>query len=337
MNTGQTPPETKQPACLRVGEKLIDSAFTPSQRHCSRMQDPDDLSYLKFMGPAKRDKAIHTLQGIVKGMWIDGVFNTAEMIELKDWCNDHEHLINRAPFSDIIPKLLKAMEDGQIDAEEFADIEWVLKNSKVENEYFDTITSDIQELHGVVHGLTADGKIKESELRGLHEWILEREHLKGSYPYDEIESLIVGILRDGVIDAAEHAALMAFFNEFVSYSLSKRVKRAIEVARSSEIPNLSKMGICAIDPEITFAGKVFVFTGLSEKAARKEIAQRIAEKEGALSENLSTSHYLVVGNQGNPAWAFACYGRKVERAMQLRKQGRNLVIVNEVDFWDALS
>ena len=301
------------------------------------MQDPDNLRYLKFMGPAKRDKAIQTLQGIVKGMLMDGAFNLAEMIELKEWCNDHEHLINRAPFSEIIPKLLKAMEDGQIDAEEYADIEWVLKNSKVENEYFDTITSDFQELHGVVHGITADGKIEESELRGLHEWILEREHLKGLYPYDEIESVIVAILRDGVIDAAEHATLMAFFNEFVSYSLSKRVKRAIEVARSGEIPEISKMGICAIDPDITFAGKVFVFTGISEKAPRKEIAQRIAEKEGALSENLSTSHYLVVGNEGNPAWAFACYGRKVERAMQLRKEGWNLVIVNEVDFWDALS
>ena len=301
------------------------------------MQDPDNLRYLKFMGPAKRDKAIQTLQGIVKGMLMDGAFNSAEMIELKEWCNDHEHLINRAPFSEIIPKLLKAMEDGQIDAEEYADIEWVLKNSKVENEYFDTITSDFQELHGVVHGITADGKIEESELRGLHEWILEREHLKGLYPYDEIESVIVATLRDGVIDAAEHATLMAFFNEFVSYSLSKRVKRAIEVARSGEIPEISKMGICAIDPDITFAGKVFVFTGISEKAPRKEIAQRIADKEGELSENLSTSHYLVVGNEGNPAWAFACYGRKVERAMQLRKEGRNLVIVNEVDFWDALS
>ena len=46
--------------------------------------------------------------------------------------------------------------------------------------------------------------------------------------------------------------------------------------------------------------------------------------------------YLVVGNAGNPCWAYACYGRKIEEAVQLRKEGASVVIVNETDFWDAL-
>ncbi|GMA55471.1 hypothetical protein GCM10025857_68280 [Alicyclobacillus contaminans] len=47
--------------------------------------------------------------------------------------------------------------------------------------------------------------------------------------------------------------------------------------------------------------------------------------------------YLVVGDQGNPCWAFSCYGRKVEKAVKLRKQGRRILIIHEVDFWDALA
>ena len=86
-----------------------------------------------------------------------------------------------------------------------------------------------------------------------------------------------------------------------------------------------------------FYGKTFVFTGKSEKAPRKSIEEHISVREGKLSENVDASHYLVVGNGGNRAWAFACYGRKVERAMQLRQQGEGIVIVNEVDFWDAVT
>ena len=46
--------------------------------------------------------------------------------------------------------------------------------------------------------------------------------------------------------------------------------------------------------------------------------------------------YLIVGNAGNPCWAYACYGRKIEESMQLRKEGAHIVIANETDFWDAL-
>ena len=48
------------------------------------------------------------------------------------------------------------------------------------------------------------------------------------------------------------------------------------------------------------------------------------------------TNYLIVGTAGNPCWAYACYGRKIEEAMQLRKEGVNVVIVNETDFWDAV-
>ena len=301
------------------------------------MKNPDDLSYLRFTRPSQRDKAVHTLAGILCGMWIDGKFNPIEINELKEWCEDNKRLIDRTPFTEVIPKLLAAIEDGVIDPEELEDIRWVVDNCKIENEYFDHITTDIQQLHGILHGITSDGRIEETELRGLHEWILEREHLKGLYPYDEIESLIISVLKDGVIDEPEHQALMAFFNDFISYSLSAQVKRGMNIARGLEKPLLSTSGICAIDPEIVFQGRVFVFTGISQKAPRKIIAEHIMKKEGELSENVAASHYLVVGNNGNPAWAFACYGRKVEKAMQLRKEGQKIVIVNEVDFWDAIS
>ena len=47
--------------------------------------------------------------------------------------------------------------------------------------------------------------------------------------------------------------------------------------------------------------------------------------------------YLVIGSGGNPCWAYACYGRKVEAAMRLRiEKGRPVLLVHEYDFLDAV-
>jgi len=46
--------------------------------------------------------------------------------------------------------------------------------------------------------------------------------------------------------------------------------------------------------------------------------------------------YLVLGTDGNPCWAFACYGRKVEKVIQLRKEGHKIILLHENDFWDAI-
>jgi len=58
---------------------------------------------------------------------------------------------------------------------------------------------------------------------------------------------------------------------------------------------------------------------------------------GSAKSSVSTkTDYLVVGNAGNPCWAYSCYGRKIEEAMTLRREGAKVQIVNETDFWDAV-
>jgi len=48
-------------------------------------------------------------------------------------------------------------------------------------------------------------------------------------------------------------------------------------------------------------------------------------------------NYLVVGADGNPCWAYACYGRKVEKTVALRKKGSAILIVHENDVHDAIA
>jgi hypothetical protein len=58
---------------------------------------------------------------------------------------------------------------------------------------------------------------------------------------------------------------------------------------------------------------------------------------GTVAPNLTKKvSYLVIGADGNPCWSYSCYGRKVEQAVQLRKEGSKILIVHENDFHDAV-
>lgn len=82
---------------------------------------------------------------------------------------------------------------------------------------------------------------------------------------------------------------------------------------------------------------MFCFTGESGKMKRSEIVKIIIEQGGKYNENVTKeTDFLIVGDEGNPCWAFSCYGRKIEKALGLRKKGSRIVIAHEIDFWDAI-
>lgn len=280
------------------------------------------------------DKAMHTLEGILKGIAIDNVINEKEASELKAWRQHYEALVDRHPFKELIPVAAKALEDNVLDSEELKDLLWLCRNFTTENIYYDIITSDIQKLEGILHGTLADNVITEEEVSGLNDWLEENTHLTGVYPYDEIYSIVSSVLVDGILSNDEKKLLKAFFSEFVETNISVNIDKE-ELARTKNEINIG--GICAFCPTISIPGKTFCFTGASSKTTRSTIKDTVESVGGIFKNNVSKlTDYLVVGNDGNPCWAFACYGRKIEAAMNLRKGGNHILIVHENDFWDSL-
>jgi hypothetical protein len=291
------------------------------------------LSDAGFTRRQRIDTAVHTLEGILKGIAIDGIITPKELDELRSWANDNRKLIGSHPFSELIPKIDAAMTDGVIDSEEQADILWVCQNLQSGSIYYDSVTSDIQRLQGILHGILADGVVTDAEIHHLSEWIESHDHLKGCYPYDEIDAVLTAVLRDGAIDSTERESLSQFFEGFVTYSLARRMKNAREGIAPA--PKLS--GICAVCPELTFPERIYSFTGASTHATRTRIAELVELCGGSFSRAVTPKvHYLIVGAHGNAAWTYACYGRKVEQAMNLRSEGHQVTIAHENDFWDAL-
>ncbi|MFA6040073.1 MAG: BRCT domain-containing protein [Methylophilus sp.] len=290
----------------------------------------NQVNYRKYTGKAEFDKAVNSLLGLIEGIAIDVKINHKEFNFIQAWMNDHRVKSNKHPFNELFPLVEKAVADGILTLEEISDITWLCKQLTTSN-YYDLVTTDIQKLHAVLAGIASDGNVTVDELNGLSLWLEEHEHLKTCWPYDEVESLITQVLMDKKIDEEEHRMLMSFFGEFVSILDNKTIVSPVILEQNNII------GLCAICPEITFNNSTFCLTGESYKYKRKEFEKLISDFGGISVENVSKKvNYLIVGSEGNPCWAYACYGRKVERAVELRKEGYPVVIVHENDFHDAV-
>jgi hypothetical protein len=292
---------------------------------------PDHRPYHRFTTRQRLDKAIHTLEGILVGIGIDRLINDQELVGLTRWVIDHREFADRHPFTELLPRIELAFADKQIDEEERCDLLWLCEKYSPTSEFYGTLTADMQRLHGVLGGIIADKIVTKEELKGLETWLDENTHLKCCWPYDEVESLIVSTLADHKIDADEHNHLVHFLTDFA------KVHDSLPTGSLAKKASMTAKGICATCPEMEFLDKLFCFTGGSERASRNELVQKIEELGGRFSKNVVQDlDYLVVGADGNPCWAFSCYGRKVEQAVEYRRRGFRLMIIHEYDFWDAI-
>ena len=292
---------------------------------------PEHREYARFTSRSRLEKSVNSLLGIIEGIAIDSSINHSEVSFLNLWLAEHADVRNRHPYSELVPVVQAAVADGALTQDEHDDIVWLCERLR-SAEYFDQTTADLQRLHAILGGIVSDGQVTEDELRGLSAWLQNHEHLKTCWPYDEIYSLIVGVMKDQKIDPEEHILLKAFFSEFTTIMDDRTITSPV----ISEGTNI--VGLCAVCPEIEFSASTFCFTGASSRYTRKELAATVERLGGTFAPNVTKSvKYLIIGADGNPCWAYACYGRKVEKAVELRKSGVRVLLIHENDFHDAVA
>lgn len=290
----------------------------------------EDQSYRQFTAKSEADKAINSLKGILEGIGIDQQVNIEELKELDLWCERHQELIRKEPFKDFMHTIRMAIRGDEDPLEAVQDMYWLCQKYEDDNIYYDALTADLQTLQGLCHGILADGEINTQEIKGLEKWLDNNQHLSNYYPYDELRTVLLKILKDGVVDEDEQILLKAYFKEFVKLNDNQLTKKINEETESVLIN-----GLCAYDPKISFDGTHFTLSGNFKRGTKKEISDRIESLGGVIQKNVvQKTQYLIVGSDGNECWSFACYGRKVEKALNLRKKGQELTIINELDFWD---
>ena len=281
---------------------------------------------------ARADKAINSLKGILIGINLDEKVNEKEFSELKKWSENHRELINRNPFREFMTIIDETVSNNIPATETIQDLYWLCQKYESNNYYYNAVTTDLQTLQGICHGILADGIINETEVFDLEKWLEENTHLNSYYPYDEIRSLILSIVSDGKIDEEEKLVLKAYLNQFVNIE-NKEISNQIE----KDTFDVNITGHCTSNPDVYIDGKTFCVTGILKSGNRKEIENMISDLGGIPTKTVTKkTDYLIVGDNGNQAWAFACYGRKVEKALRLRKNGHTICLIHEYDFMDTI-
>lgn len=265
------------------------------------------------------------LEGMLRGITADGLITKEETERIAGWLEANRQFHDVQPFTQLGARLQGALADGMLTTEEIEDLLFVVCKYTTVNPYFDQLRGGLQVLMGLLSGFAADAIITHTEVRALQSWIDDWGHLKGLWPYDECETIVTWMISNNRI-AAEAPQLLELAKMF-----------PLAGAAATEVPALTLAGVCATQPEIIFGDRQFVFTGESRRAGRDAMAARVSEKRGLSHDRITLdTDYLVVCDEGNQHWAFCCYGRKVEKAFQLRMGGHRIQIVHESDFWDSL-
>jgi NAD-dependent DNA ligase len=82
---------------------------------------------------------------------------------------------------------------------------------------------------------------------------------------------------------------------------------------------------------VVFPARAFSITGRFAFGTRWRVMEAIQSKGGVASDSPPTlqSHYLVIGAFASRDWANTNYGRKIERAVELRASGSGIAIISE--------
>jgi NAD-dependent DNA ligase len=287
----------------------------------------DTDAYKFFTNPSVVEKDLRILIGILNGIKSDSVINEIEHSELLNWINARRDYESKKPYSQVIQLLRQALADSILTKDEAENIIWFCNQYVDQSSYFDELTAGIQKLTGILKGISIDSNVNAQELLYLDNWLEENEYLKNTYPYDEIYSLTTQIIKDKVVTKEEQEDFLRFANAITGDHKSNS---------NSAIVETLKTGFFQIDPDIRIQDSTFCITGVSRKFKRREIAEKIELYGGYIVDNVSSKiNYLVVCDEKNSCWAFTCYGRKIEEAIKLRKQGLRLVIVHEFDLYDT--
>ncbi|HRF00404.1 MAG TPA: BRCT domain-containing protein [Pirellulaceae bacterium] len=290
----------------------------------------DRLDYIDFCRPGILDRSINSLIGILEGISIDGRTNQIEVGYLKNWIRQHERVRTKHPFVELLPSIDRAIADEVITDDERADLLWLCRQL-ASTRYYDRITADMQRLHAVVGGICVDGIVTPDELRGLRQWLDDHDHLRRLFPYEEISTHVTQVMRDGKVDPDENALLVRLFALFAPQVGGGGSLAAIGTQDDS------LLAVCATCPEIEFDARTFCFTGEFAGHSQDELQSIVVDLGGRhVGRPSGRVDFLVVGSMGNPCWAYAAYGRKVEEAVELRRGGAMIQIVHENDFLDCL-
>lgn len=189
-------------------------------------------------------------------------------------------------------------------------------------EYINQMNRGFGALLGIATGMLADRQLADAEVRFLHDWLENNSAISTAWPGDVIHARIKNVLADGHVTEDERSHLVGSLQQLIGGTIEK-------LAAATHVTQLLPYET----PAMSFAGSSFCLTGEFVFAPRNVCEQTIIRHGGTVKSSVSKKvQFLLVGGLGSDEWKHGSFGTKIERVMELRRDGVPIAIVHE-DHW----
>lgn len=186
------------------------------------------------------------------------------------------------------------------------------------------VARDVSEVLGLTKGILSDGLIHDDEAKYLHAWGLEHPDAVRQWPVNLVFSRLTQIFADGVIDDTEREDL----HELMASLIGGATSILLGYEGATTLPLDQPAPLICWGP-----GEVYVFTGKFAFGTRAHCEHEVYTRGGICEDNVTRrTTFLVLGTFASEDWRQTSYGRKIERAVELRDAGFAIRIVGE-DHW----
>jgi NAD-dependent DNA ligase len=182
----------------------------------------------------------------------------------------------------------------------------------------------IDTMLGLTMGISADGKIDQTEAAFLQAWLVKNSATENPLILNLLAK-VNAMLEDGVLDEEESKELLELLHKFTG-----------EPTEIDEVSKTSTLPICIPAPRVIFDGKQFLFTGTFAYGSRIQCQSLVESLGGLNAKNVTKSvNFLVLGTYVTDSWVHESFGRKIEKAVEYRESGVPLAIVTEGHWLEA--
>lgn len=189
------------------------------------------------------------------------------------------------------------------------------------------LTKASQVLMGIVTGITADAHLHDLELKLLSTWLTANEEVATTWPGSAIAHHLRDIMADGVVTEEERTHFLSELQRIIGADFAETGSVTPEVAG---LPFDTSCELEVRDSTLCFTG-TFVY-------GTRAACEKITTAAGGICTSTVSRKvaYLVVGTHISPDWVSTSYGRKIQSAMDLQRQGHPIAILSEQRWLDAM-
>ena len=181
----------------------------------------------------------------------------------------------------------------------------------------------IDELIGLCRGVLFDGAVSELEASALLRWMEANREISQQWPANILYRRISRMMADGLLDPEEQRELI---EALIGLTGAPAADASVK-SGSTALP------LCAPLPIVNFPGKLFCFTGKFASGTRAQVQEAVIALGAAVKDSpTNKTNYLVIGSIGSADWIHSTHGRKIEKAVALRTDGKPIHIIAE-EYW----